>query len=154
MDFLYRLATALEMRLNHEYWCECTWQTNSINKTATSDRLDYWASRHPRGFELVFKSLDCFTVWLFHSATNFFQPGWLLAWRVFFFFFFGGGGVRGWAQLQRIYYLVLFTNLKAAEGILMFQTSLLWYHLVIESALWMLMGWWLSTGTSTAKNPD
>ena len=29
-----------------------------------------------------------------------------------FFFFFGGGG----AQLQCIYYLVLYTDLKAAEG--------------------------------------
>ena len=52
------------MRLNHEYWCEqeCTWQTNSINKTATSERLDSWASRLWRGIELVFKSLNCFTV--------------------------------------------------------------------------------------------
>ena len=30
-----------------------------------------------------------------------------------FFFFFGGGGV---AQLQCFYYLVLYTDLKAAEG--------------------------------------
>ena len=41
------------MWLNHEYWCECIWQTNDINKTAqwtdltvglpvTSER--YWAS--------------------------------------------------------------------------------------------------------------
>ena len=69
VDFLYRLATVLEMRLNHEYWCEpeCTWQTNSINKTATSERLDSWASRLWRGIELVFKSLHCH----FHSATNF-----------------------------------------------------------------------------------
>ena len=49
-NFLYRLATALGMRPNHEYWCKCTWQTNGINKTATSDRLDLpksvdsWAS--------------------------------------------------------------------------------------------------------------
>ena len=51
------------MQLNHEYWCEpeCTWQTNGINKTATSERLDSWASRLWRGIELVFKSLDCFT---------------------------------------------------------------------------------------------
>ena len=27
---------------------------------------------HRRGIELVFKSLDCFTMWLFHSATIFF----------------------------------------------------------------------------------
>ena len=64
VDFLYRLATVLEMRLNHEYWWEpeCTWQTNSINKTATRERLDSWASRLWRGIELIFKSLDCFTV--------------------------------------------------------------------------------------------
>ena len=54
---------------------------------------------------------------LFHSATIFFQPGRILEWRVFLFFFFffeGGGG--GGAQLQCIYYLVLYTDLKAAEG--------------------------------------
>ena len=66
VDFLNRLATVLEMRLNHEYWCEpeCTWQMNSINKTATSKGLDSWASRLWRGtgIELVFRSLDCFTV--------------------------------------------------------------------------------------------
>ena len=61
---------------------------------------------------------------LFHSATNFFHPGRLLEWRVFHFFFIvnfilggeGGGGVRAAAQLQCIYYLVLYTNLEAAEG--------------------------------------
>ena len=96
VDYLYRLATVLEMRLNHEYWwkSECTWQTNSINKTTTSERLDSWASRLWRGIELVFKSVR-----LFHSATNFFQPDRLLEWRVFhfiylfLFLFFGGGGV-------------------------------------------------------------
>ena len=71
VDFLYRLATVLEMRLNHEYWWEpeCTWQTNSANKAATSERLDSWASSLWRGtsIELVFKSLD------FHSATIFFN---------------------------------------------------------------------------------
>ena len=75
-DFLYRLTTALGMRANHEYWCKCTWRTNAINKTATSDRLDLrWQlgfQWHRRGIELVFKSLDCFTKWLFHSATIFF----------------------------------------------------------------------------------
>ena len=32
VDYLYRLATVLQMRLNHEYWCEpeCTWQTSPI----------------------------------------------------------------------------------------------------------------------------
>ena len=94
VDYLYRLATVLEMRLNHEYWCEpeCTWQTNSMNKTTTSERLDSWASRLWRGIELVFKSLDCFTV-----QPNFFQPDRLLEWSVFHFiysfFFLGGGGL-------------------------------------------------------------
>ena len=82
------------MRLNHEYWCEpeCTWQTNSINKTAASERLDSWASRLWRGtgIELVFKSLDCFTVRPFFSnmpITRIESFSFL-----FFFFFFGGGG--------------------------------------------------------------
>ena len=76
----------------------------TVCKTGTSERLDSWASRLWRGIGLVFKSLDCF----------FFQPGRLLELRVFilFFFFFGGVG----AQLQCIYYLVLYTDLKAAEG--------------------------------------
>ena len=33
-----------------------------------------------------------------------------------FFFWGGGGGGGGGAQLQCIYYLVLYTDLKAAEG--------------------------------------
>ena len=104
MDFLYRLATVLEMRLNHEYWCEpeCTWQTNSINKTATGDKLDSWASRHWRGIELVFKSLDCFTVRPIFSTRlitrmksfNFFFF-WVFFCFVLFCIFWGGltGGV-------------------------------------------------------------
>ena len=128
------------MRRNHEYWCEpeCTWQTNSINKTATSERLDRWASRLWRCIELVFKSLHCFTV------RPIFQPGRLLEWKVFhfnlfiflfsiyflflfiylFIYFFFWGGV---ARLQCIYYLVLFTDVKAAEGNWTFQASLLYY---------------------------
>ena len=47
---------------------ECTWQTNSINKTTTSERLDSWASRLWRGIELVFKSLHCFTLRPFFST--------------------------------------------------------------------------------------
>ena len=104
-DFLYRLATALGMRPKHEYWCKCTWRTNGINKTATSDRLDLrWQlgfQWHRRGIELVFKSLDCFTKWLFHSATIFLlshmyllfetSPSWLQDWRGFFFRFGWGG---------------------------------------------------------------
>ena len=77
-DFLYRLVIALGMRPNHEYWCKCTWRTNGINKTAPSDRLDLrWQlgfQWHLRGIELVFKSLDCSTKWLFHSATIYLLP--------------------------------------------------------------------------------
>ena len=98
MDFLYRLATVLEMRLNHEYWCEpeCTWQTNSINKTATSERLDSWASRLWRGIEVVFKSLHCLTVRPIFSTrpiTRFLF--FILSLFLFFIFFFGGGGGGG-----------------------------------------------------------
>ena len=35
---------------------------------------------------------------------------------LFFFFWGGGGGGGGGAQLQCIYHLVLYTDLKAAEG--------------------------------------
>ena len=127
VDVLYQLATVLEMRLNHEYWYQCTWQTNNINKRATSDRLDSWASRHSRGIELVFLSLDCFTVRLFHSATIFStrlitrmkRVFWFLIfiylfYFISFFFFFGGGGggVAGhllfdaayWSQGRRGYF--------------------------------------------------
>ena len=74
------------MLLNHEYWCEpeCTWQTNSINKTATSDRLGSWASRHGRGIGLVFNSLDCFTV----------RP--ILSTRLITKMIFWGWGGGGW----------------------------------------------------------
>ena len=76
------------MRLNHEYWCEpeCTWQTNSIYKTATGDRLDSWASRHWRGIELVFKSLDCFTVRPIFSTVLITRMK-SFSLRFFFFFF-------------------------------------------------------------------
>ena len=67
-DFLYRLATALKIRPNHEYWCKCTWQTSGINITATSDRLDLrWQlgfQWHRRGIELVLQVPR-----LFHNAT-------------------------------------------------------------------------------------
>ena len=119
VDYLYRLATVLEMRLNHEYWCEpeCTWQTNSIN-TATSWQL---------GFQTLERYWASFQVTRLSQCNQFFQPGRLLEWRVFHFFIYlffwgggggvggGGGGVVG-AQLQCIYYLVLYTDLKAAEG--------------------------------------
>ena len=93
---LYRLATALRMRPNHEYWCKCTCQTNGINKTATCDRLDHcW---HRTGIELVFKSLDCFTVRLFHNATIFLLQHIYLLSETFFtlcVYVRGGGGVGG-----------------------------------------------------------
>ena len=127
VDYLYPLATVLEMRLNHEYWCEpeCTWQTNNINKTTTSERLDNWASRLWRGIELVFKSLDCFTVrpifstrpitrmrsFSFYSFIYIFFIYLFIIFYLFIYFFFWGGG----AQLQCIYYLVLYTDNKA-EG--------------------------------------
>ena len=40
VHLLYRMATLLEMRLNLDYWCECTWQTNGINETATTQVTD------------------------------------------------------------------------------------------------------------------
>ena len=103
-DFLYRLATALGMRPNHKYWCKFTWRTNGINKTATSDRLDLrWQlgfQWHRRGIELVFKSLDCFTMGPFfcchiyicclklHQADNMIE----VFFNLFFVCVLGGGG--------------------------------------------------------------
>ena len=73
------------------------------------------------GFQILERYWASFQVTrLFHSATNFFQPGWLLEWNEEFFigcFFFWGGGGGGRAQLQCIYYLVLYADLKAAECI-------------------------------------
>ena len=106
-DFLYRLATALKVRPNHEYWCKCTWQTSGINKTATNDRLDLrWQlgfQWHRRGIELFLQVPR-----LFHNATvsqcdHFLllhmymyllfetSPGWLRGWSGFFLTQFGGG---------------------------------------------------------------
>ena len=98
VDYLYRLATVLEMRLNHEYWCEpeCTWQTNSINKTTTSERLDSWAFRLWRGIELVFKSLDCFTVRPFFFSTRPITRMKRFIYFYFYFYFLGGWGGGGW----------------------------------------------------------
>ena len=104
--------------MNHD-WCKYTWRTNGINKTATSDRLDlHWQlgfQWHRRGIELVFKSLDCFTKWLFHSATIFFAATYVfVVWnftrlitrlkRIFFCFFLTSIW-WGSTQLQCIYYL-------------------------------------------------
>ena len=118
------------------YWCKCTWQTNGINKTVTSDRLDYcWQldfQWHRRGIELVFKSQDCYI--MFHIATIFCCNICIYCLQLhqadnlveeFYFFkpiFFisslfrgGGGGLTsiwwGSTQLQFIYYLVPCTDL-------------------------------------------
>ena len=89
-----------------------------INKTATGDRLDHcWQldfQRHWRGVELAFKSLDCFTIRLFHSATTLVllhmyllletSPHWLLGVRVFIFLYLifrGWGWGLGWSYLSR-----------------------------------------------------
>ena len=64
-DFLYRLATALRMPPNREYWRS----TKEPQVTDLHWQLGFqW---HRRGIELVFKSLDCFTKRLFHTATFF-----------------------------------------------------------------------------------
>ena len=102
-----------------QYWkcdCEreCTWQRNSINKTAKSDRLDSWASRHWRGIELIFKSLDSFTVRPTFS-TRFLITRMK---RVFFFFFFwgwGGGGGGGGGDCSAPVYL-LFGAVYRSQG--------------------------------------
>ena len=68
VDYHYQLATVLEMRLNHEYWCEpeCTWQTKSIN----NHKWKTWQL----GFQTLERYLASFQVTrLFHSATNFFN---------------------------------------------------------------------------------
>ena len=68
------------------------WQTSV-------DQLTVWQlgfQWHRRGIERVFKSLDCFTKRLFHTATIFFlqhmyllwvetSPGWSQGWRGFFY---------------------------------------------------------------------
>ena len=74
--------------------------------------VDSWASRLWRGtgIELVFKSLDCFTLRPIFSTRPITR---IKSFSFFLFiFFFEGGG----AQLQCIYYLVLYTDRKAAEG--------------------------------------
>ena len=88
VDYLYRLATVLEMRLNHEYWCEpeCTWQTNSINKTATSWQLGfqtlerYWAS-----FQVTVRPIFSTRPITRMKSFSFFL-------FIYLFFFWGGGG--------------------------------------------------------------
>ena len=93
------------MRLNHEYWCEpeCTWQTNSINKTAT--QVKKWKT-----WQLGFQTLERY--WASFQVTRLFHSAITRIKSCCVFFEGGGGG----AQLQCIYYLVLYTDLKAAEG--------------------------------------
>ena len=104
-DFLYRLATALGMRPNHEYWCKCTWRTNGINKTATSDRRPpltvglpvtserYWVSfQVTRLFHKV-TVLQCDNFLLPHMYLFETSPGWLQDWRGFLYRRFGGGAL-------------------------------------------------------------
>ena len=101
VDYLYRLATVLEMRLNHEYWCEpeCTWQTNSINE-------QYQQNNHKwKTWQLGFKTLERYwasfqVTRLFHSATQFFSTRPITRMKCFSFylflfihFFLGGVGV-------------------------------------------------------------
>ena len=128
---------------NHEYWCKCTWRTNSINKTATSDRLDLrWQlgiQWHRRGIELVFKSLDCLTRRLFHSSAIFLllhmylllkiSTGWLPGWRGFLCIIL----ISIWwgsTQLRCTVYLLFapYTDPYPTEGISAFQTSLLFIY--------------------------
>ena len=100
-DFLYGLPTAPGMLPNHEYWCECPWQSPNEWYQQNSHKWQTWQwgfQWHRTGIELVFKSLDCFTMRLFHSATVFFvlliyllfetSLGWLPGWRVFISFTF------------------------------------------------------------------
>ena len=69
VDFLYRLATALGMRLNHEYWCKVHMANGQYQQNSHKWQLGFhW---HQRGIEPVFKSLDYLTTRLFHSATTF-----------------------------------------------------------------------------------
>ena len=92
VDYLYRLATVLEMRLNHEYWCEpeCIWQTNSINKTARSWQLGfqtlerYWAS-----FQVTVRPFFSTRPITRMKSFSFIY---LFIYFLFLFFFLGGGG--------------------------------------------------------------
>ena len=108
-------------------------------KPATGDRLDSWAFRHWRGIELVFKSVDCFTVRPIFSTRLIIR---IKSFSLGFFFWIkrGGGGVG--AQLQCIYYLVLYTDLKAAEGFRRFKRrscyGLIWSISLISFGITLL----------------
>ena len=98
VDYLYRLATLLEMRLNHEYWCEpeCTCMANEQYQQ-NSHKWETWQL----GFQTLERYWASFQVTrLFHSATNFFNQTdyWNEGFCIFFyifiylFIFLGGGG--------------------------------------------------------------
>ena len=91
-----------------QHW-ECDWTmsigANAHGKRTVSTKQHNWQTWQlgfqwqQKSIELVFKTLDCFTMRLIHSATIFVllnmfflletSPGWLLGWRGFF----AGGGV-------------------------------------------------------------
>ena len=108
-DFLYRLATALGMRPNREYW----WSTKQPQAWQVTDlRWQLGFQWHRRGIELVFKSLDCFTKRLFPTATIFCCYICIYClklhqadYKVEEFFFFFTSIWWGSTQLQCIYYL-------------------------------------------------
>ena len=99
------------------YW-KCDWTMNiGANWNAHGKRtvstkqpqvkdLTSWASRLWRGtgIELVFKSLDCFTVQPFFSTRPITRSK-SFSFFFFFFFFLGGGGGGGGGVLSSFYYL-------------------------------------------------
>ena len=111
---------------------------------------------HRRGIGLVFKSLNCFTVRLFHSAAVFCHFTrlitrmkrflcvwwcWWWCWWCWWWWCVYSMCVEervGWFQLQCIYYLVLYTDLKAIGGISAFQTPLLLLSMLFDSGLCMM----------------
>ena len=113
-------------------YCKCDWTTNiGANRNAHGKRTadeQYQQNSHKwKTWQLGFQTLERYwasfqVTRLFHSATNFStRPITRMKSFSFIYLFFLGVC----AQLQCIYYLVLYTNLKAAEGNKTFQTSLL-----------------------------
>ena len=114
-----------------QYW-KCDWTMNiGANRNAHGKRTGAHEqyqqnSRKWKTWQLGFQTLERYwasfqVTRLFHSATIFSTRP-ITRMKSFSFFFFGGGC----AQLQCIYYLVLYTDLKAAEGNYTFQKSLLY----------------------------
>ena len=95
-----------------QYW-KHDWTMNiGVNRNAHGKRTV--STKQPQMKDLTVGLPDFGDVldWASFQVTALFQPGRLLEWTSFSFFFFGGWG----AQLQSIYYLVLYTDLNAAEG--------------------------------------